>query len=162
MRSFRDGKIDILVSTAVVEVGVDVPNATVILIEGADRFGLSQLHQFRGRVRRSEEQAYCFLLSDSPSPESEERLAIMETVDNGFELAEQDLRLRGPGEYFGTRQSGLPDLRVARLTDIEMIKAAREEATQLLAGDPELTRPEHADLAAAVRKLWGRLSSEVS
>lgn len=162
MRSFRDGEIDILVSTAVVEVGVDVPNATVILIEGADRFGLSQLHQFRGRVRRSEEQAYCFLLSDSPSPESEERLAIMETVDNGFELAEHDLRLRGPGEYFGTRQSGLPDLRIAKLTDIEMIRATRDEATAMLKDDPELSAPEHEKLAEAVRKLWSRLSSEVS
>jgi ATP-dependent DNA helicase RecG len=162
MRSFRDGEVDILVSTAVVEVGVDVPNATVILIEGADRFGLSQLHQFRGRVRRSEEQAYCFLLSDNPSPESEERLAIMETVDNGFELAEHDLRLRGPGEYFGTRQSGLPDLRVAKLTDIEMIRATRDEATSILKDDPELRQPEHEKLAEAVQKLWGRLSSEVS
>jgi ATP-dependent DNA helicase RecG len=162
MRAFRDGEIDILVSTSVVEVGVDVPNATVILIEGADRFGLSQLHQFRGRVRRSEEQAYCFLLSDNPSPESEERLAIMETVEDGFELAEHDLRLRGPGEYFGTRQSGLPDLRVAKLTDIEMIKSAREEATKLLDADPELSQPEHAALGEAMRKLWGRVSSEVS
>ncbi|MEO8457754.1 MAG: ATP-dependent DNA helicase RecG [Chloroflexota bacterium] len=162
MRQFRDGEVDILVSTAVVEVGVDVPNATVILIEGADRFGLSQLHQFRGRVRRSEEQAYCFLLSDNPSPESEERLAIMETVDNGFELAEHDLRLRGPGEYFGTRQSGLPDLRIAKLTDIETIQATRAEATRMLEEDPELERPEHAKLAKAVRKLWDRISSDVS
>jgi ATP-dependent DNA helicase RecG len=162
MRAFRAGEVDILVSTAVVEVGVDVPNATVILIEGADRFGLSQLHQFRGRVRRSEEQAYCFLLSDNPSPESEERLMIMETVNDGFELAEHDLRLRGPGEYFGTRQSGLPDLRIARLTDIGMIKTAREEATKLLDDDPELTQPEHTALGEAMRKLWDRLSSEVS
>jgi ATP-dependent DNA helicase RecG len=162
MRAFRDHEIDILVSTSVVEVGVDVPNATVILIEGADRFGLSQLHQFRGRVRRSEEQAYCFLLSDSPSPESEERLVIMETVEDGFELAEHDLRLRGPGEYFGTRQSGLPDLRIAKLTDIEMIKSAREEATKMLDDDPELAQPEHAALGEAMRKLWDRISSEVS
>ena len=162
MRAFRDGEVDILVSTAVVEVGVDVPNATVILIEGADRFGLSQLHQFRGRVRRSEEQAYCFLLSENPSPESEERLVIMETVNDGFELAEHDLRLRGPGEYFGTRQSGLPDLRIAKLTDIEMIKTARDEATKMLDDDPELVRPEHAALGEAMRKLWDRVSSEVS
>jgi ATP-dependent DNA helicase RecG len=162
MRAFRDGEVGILVSTAVVEVGVDVSNATVILIEGADRFGLSQLHQFRGRVRRSDEQAYCFLLSDNPSPESEERLVIMETVHDGFELAEHDLRLRGPGEYFGTRQSGLPDLRIARLTDIAIIKTARDEATQLLDDDPELVRPEHAELGEAMRKVWDRLSSEIS
>ena len=162
MRSFRDHEIDILVSTSVVEVGVDVPNATVILIEGAERFGLSQLHQFRGRVRRSQEQGYCFLLSDNPSPESEERLAIMETTDNGFDLAEHDLRIRGPGEYFGTRQSGMPDLRIAKLTDIEMIETARREATQLLDDDPQLELPEHAALAARVSALWDRLSSEVS
>jgi ATP-dependent DNA helicase RecG len=120
------------------------------------------LHQFRGRVRRSGEQAYCFLLSDNPSPESEERLGILETVDNGFELAEHDLRLRGPGEYFGTRQSGLPDLRIAKLTDIEMIRTARNEATRILDEDPGLSRPAHARLGEAVRKLWERLSSEVS
>jgi ATP-dependent DNA helicase RecG len=162
MRGFRDHEIDILVSTAVVEVGVDVPNATVILIEGAERFGLSQLHQFRGRVRRSSEQGYCFLLSDSPSPESEERLAIMETVDDGFQLAEEDLRLRGPGEYFGTRQSGMPDLRVAKLTDVEMIMRARNEATRLLDEDSELARPEHAAIRERVRALWDRVNADVS
>jgi ATP-dependent DNA helicase RecG len=162
MRSFRDAEIDILVSTAVVEVGVDVPNATVIVIEGAERFGLSQLHQFRGRVRRSGEQAYCFLLSDSPTPESEERLGIMETVDDGFELAEHDLRLRGPGEYFGTRQSGMPDLRVATLTDGAMIEKARREATAIVEEDPELARPEHRQIGAQVRKLWERVTSDVS
>jgi ATP-dependent DNA helicase RecG len=162
MRRFRDGETDVLVSTAVVEVGVDVPNATVILIEGAERFGLSQLHQFRGRVRRSAEQAYCFLLSDNPSPESEERLGVMETVDDGFELAEHDLRLRGPGEYFGTRQSGMPDLKVARLTDVAMIEATRKEATDLLDGDPALSKPEHRLLGERVNALWGRITSEVS
>ena len=162
MRSFRDHEIDILVSTAVVEVGVDVPNATVMLIEGADRFGLSQLHQFRGRVRRSQEQGYCFLLSENPSPESEERLAIMETTDDGFELAEEDLRIRGPGEYFGTRQSGMPDLRVAQLTDVELIQATREEATRLLREDPELSAADHAAIGERVRELWSRVTSEVS
>lgn len=162
MRSFRDHEIDILVSTAVVEVGVDVPNATVILIEGAERFGLSQLHQFRGRVRRSSEQGYCFLLSDSPSPESEERLAIMETIDDGFQLAEEDLRLRGPGEYFGTRQSGMPDLKVAKLTDVEMIMRARNEATRILDEDLELAKPEHAAIRERVGALWDRLNADVS
>lgn len=162
MRAFRDHEIDILVSTAVVEVGVDVPNATVIMIEGAERFGLSQLHQFRGRVRRSSEQGYCFLLSDSPSPESEERLAILETTDDGFRLAEEDLRLRGPGEYFGTRQSGMPDLRVARLTDVEMIMRARQEATRLLAADPDLSRAEHRAVRDRVQRLWDRVNADVS
>ena len=162
MRSFRDGELDVLVSTAVVEVGVDVPNATVILIEGADRFGLAQLHQFRGRVRRSSEQAYCFLLSDSTSEEALERLLIMETVSDGFELAEQDLRLRGPGEYFGTRQSGLPELRVAKLTDVDLIDKARTEATRILEADGQLERPEHAALRAEVARKWDGVTGEVS
>ncbi|MDO8616458.1 MAG: ATP-dependent DNA helicase RecG [Dehalococcoidia bacterium] len=162
MRRFRDGELDILVSTAVVEVGIDVANATVMLIEGADRFGLAQLHQFRGRVRRSSQQAYCFLLSDNPSPEAQERLEIMERVNDGFELAEEDLRLRGPGEYFGTRQSGLPDLKVAKLTDVDLIVLARDEATRLLADDPELRSPAHAALQEQVKRLWGRIAAEVS
>jgi ATP-dependent DNA helicase RecG len=162
MRAFRDGELDILVSTAVVEVGVDVPNATVMLVEGADRFGLAQLHQFRGRVRRSTEQAYCLLLSDGQSPEVRERLRIMETVHDGFALAEEDLRLRGPGEYFGTRQSGLPDLKVARLTDVPLIELARVEATRLLEGDSELRAPEHAGLRREMEELWGRISAEAS
>lgn len=162
MRAFRDGALDVLVSTAVVEVGVDVPNATVMLVEGADRFGLSQLHQFRGRVRRSTEQAYCFLLSDSPTAEAMERLQIMETVDDGFRLAEEDLRIRGPGEYFGTRQSGMPDLRVANLTDVELIELARREATKILEEDPDLSRPEVRAIRERVNELWERLNAEVS
>jgi ATP-dependent DNA helicase RecG len=162
MREFRDGELDVLVSTAVVEVGVDVPNATVILIEGAERFGLAQLHQFRGRVRRSSEQAYCFLLSDNDSQEAMERLQIMETVNDGFKLAEHDLRLRGPGEYFGTRQSGLPDLKAARLTDVDLIELTRGEATRLLAEDPELARPEYAPLKLEVDRRWSGVSGEVS
>ena len=162
MRAFRDHELDVLVSTAVVEVGVDVPNATVILIEGADRFGLAQLHQFRGRVRRSAEQSYCFLLSDNVSSEAMERLQIMETTSDGFRLAEEDLRLRGPGEYFGTRQSGMPDLKVAQLTDVELIEEARTEASLLLDEDPELRRPEHQALRLAVERMWGRISAEVS
>jgi ATP-dependent DNA helicase RecG len=162
MLAFRDHKLDVLVSTAVVEVGVDVPNATVILIEGADRFGLAQLHQFRGRVRRSSDQAYCFLLSDNTSSDAMERLQIMETTSDGFRLAEEDLRLRGPGEYFGTRQSGVPDLKVAQLTDVELIEEARAEASALLDADPELQRPENEPLRLAMERVWGRISAEVS
>jgi ATP-dependent DNA helicase RecG len=162
MRSFRDGELDVLVSTAVVEVGVDVPNATVMLVEGADRFGLSQLHQFRGRVRRSGEQAYCFLLSDSAGEEAEDRLRVMETTSDGFKLAEEDLKLRGPGEYFGTRQSGMPDLKLAELTDVELIELARAEARSLLEEDPELELPEHLAIKATSEALWGRLSGEIS
>ncbi|MEX0800483.1 MAG: ATP-dependent DNA helicase RecG [Dehalococcoidia bacterium] len=162
MRSFRDGDLDVLVSTAVVEVGVDVPNATVMLVEGADRFGLAQLHQFRGRVRRSSTQAYCLLSSDNESEEAQERLRIVETTHDGFKLAEEDLRIRGEGEYFGTRQSGLPDLKVARLTDVALIEQARGEATRLLDEDPELSRPEHAALGARVSELWARITAEAS
>jgi ATP-dependent DNA helicase RecG len=162
MRAFRDYELDILVSTSVVEVGVDVPNSTVILIEGADRFGLSQLHQFRGRVRRSEEQGYCFLLSETQSEEAMDRLLIMETTESGFDLAEEDLRIRGPGEYFGTRQSGLPDLKVASLTDVEMIEDTRKEATRILDADPQLEDPNHVTLRENVNRIWDRVTADVS
>jgi ATP-dependent DNA helicase RecG len=162
MRAFRDGDLDILVSTAVVEVGIDVANATIMLVEGADRFGLSQLHQFRGRVGRGEHQSYCILLSDNPSEEAQERLSLMETIYDGFRLAEEDLRLRGPGEYFGTRQTGMPDLKVARLSDIDLIEKARAEAARLLEADPSLARPEHSLLERQVSYLWERVTAEVS
>jgi ATP-dependent DNA helicase RecG len=138
MRSFLAGEAQMLVSTAVVEVGIDVPNATVILIDGADRFGLAQLHQFRGRVGRGDARSYCLLLSDNASPEASERLKLMEQTQDGFELAEADLRLRGPGEYFGTRQSGLPELRLARLTDVGLLTDTRDEASSILDSAPEL------------------------
>jgi ATP-dependent DNA helicase RecG len=162
MRAFRDGRLDILVSTAVVEVGIDVANATVMLVEGADRFGLSQLHQFRGRVGRGEHQSYCILLSENQSEDVQERLQLMESIYDGFRLAEEDLRLRGPGEYFGTRQTGLPDLKVARLSDIDLLEQARAEAARLLEADPELARPEHRPLARQVSHLWDSLTAEVS
>ena len=152
MRDFRDHRLDILVSTAVVEVGVDIPNATVMMVEGADRFGLAQLHQLRGRVGRSDIQSYCLLLSDSPSAEARERLQIVEKTQDGFALAEADLRLRGPGEFFGTRQSGLPDLKVAQLSDVPLIELARTEASRLLEGDADLVRPEHAPLKEEVAR----------
>jgi ATP-dependent DNA helicase RecG len=154
MRSFRVGGIDILVSTPVVEVGIDVPNATVMLIEGAGRFGLSQLHQFRGRVGRGEFQSYCLLLAESPKAVGRERLAIIEQIQDGFALAEEDLRLRGPGEFFGTRQSGLPDLRMARLPDVGLLERAREEAIHLFQHDPELRQPDNALLAGEMARLW--------
>ncbi|MCB9482799.1 MAG: ATP-dependent DNA helicase RecG [Dehalococcoidia bacterium] len=150
MRAFADHEADILVSTAVVEVGIDVPNATVMIIEGADRFGLAQLHQFRGRVGRGEHPSTCFLLADDPTPDAEERLSIMERTRDGFELAEADLQLRGPGDLFGTAQSGVPTLRVASLLDAPLIDAARQEAEQLLDADPELKSEEHRALRYAI------------
>ena len=156
MRLFTAGEFDILVSTSVVEVGIDIPNAVVMLVEGADRFGLSQLHQFRGRVRRSEYQSYCLLLAEAPSAEGRQRLGIIEQTQDGFVLAEEDLRLRGPGEFFGTRQSGLPDLRMARLSDVALLELARNEAIGLFQQDPGLKKPQHGLLAKEVARLWER------
>lgn len=156
MRRFRDGHLDILVCTPVVEVGIDVPNAVVMLIEGAERFGLSQLHQFRGRVGRGEHKSYCLLLSGTASIEGQERLRIIERTRDGFVLAEEDLRLRGPGEFFGTQQSGFPELRMARLSDVSLLDVARKEAILLLQHDPGLKRPEHRLLADEVAQLWRR------
>jgi ATP-dependent DNA helicase RecG len=146
MRAFRDRQLDVLVSTAVVEVGVDIPNATVMLIEGAERFGLAQLHQFRGRIGRGERPSVCILLSDLPDPGANERLqAVVDTTD-GLKLADTDLRLRGPGDFFGVRQSGLPELKVARLDDAPLVESARSAAVAILERDPELSEPEHAAL----------------
>jgi ATP-dependent DNA helicase RecG len=160
MRRFRNGEADVLVSTAVIEVGIDVPNATVMMIEGADRFGLAQLHQFRGRVGRGTAQSYCLLLSDEPSEEARKRLELMEETTDGFRLAEADMELRGPGQFFGTKQSGLPGLKVAKLTDVKLIELTRAEASRLLDEDPGLTRPEHHALNRAVSLLMQSVVDE--
>jgi ATP-dependent DNA helicase RecG len=154
MRRFRAGGLDILVSTSVVEVGIDVPRASVMLVEGAERFGLSQLHQFRGRVGRDKEQGYCILIPEKLSPEAAERLHLMERVHDGFALAEKDLELRGPGEFFGTHQSGLPDLKLARLTDLQSVQLARQEAMTLLEKDPGLEKAEHRALRKQLSLAW--------
>jgi len=154
MSAFNRHETDILVSTSVVEVGIDVPNATVMMVESADRFGLSQLHQFRGRVGRGEAQSYCMLLADHPSDVALLRLDILEHTLDGFKLADEDLKLRGPGEFFGTRQSGIPDLRMAKLSDVPTLEAARAEAEMLFAQDPDLKSPAHQALMAEVARLW--------
>jgi ATP-dependent DNA helicase RecG len=154
MVAFRNHEYDILVATAVIEVGIDVPNATTILIEGADRFGLAQLHQFRGRVGRGIHQSYCILVSDRENEVTKQRLEAMETTTDGFKLAEIDLQLRGPGEFFGTRQSGTPDLKVARLADTRLLHAASREARHILADDPQLDHAEHLLLKAKVYAFW--------
>ena len=136
-------RLDILVSTSVVEVGIDVPNATVMLIEGADRFGLAQLHQFRGRVGRGEHESYCALFTDSESPEAWNGWMPWWPPHDGFVLAEKDLELRGPGDFLGTRQSGLPDLRVAQLSDTATLVMAREAARSVFAQDPEAGQLPH-------------------
>lgn len=158
MQDFKNKKIDILVSTAVVEVGIDIPNATVMLIEGAERFGLSQLHQFRGRVGRGSDQSYCFLFpSNGKSPESA-RLQALEKHGSGFDLAEIDLELRGPGAFLGTRQSGLPDIAFENLANARLIAIAREKAETLLQSDPELNN--HPLLKKALQKFEERIHLE--
>jgi ATP-dependent DNA helicase RecG len=154
MVAFRNHEHDILVATAVIEVGIDVPNATSMVIEGAERFGLAQLHQFRGRVGRGVHQSYCILISDKENEITKTRLEAMENTTDGFKLAEIDLQLRGPGEFFGTRQSGTPDLKVAQLADTRLLHAANLEAQNILADDPTLEKPEHAALKAKVDAFW--------
>ena len=147
MREFKEGAVHVLVSTTVIEVGIDVPNASVMLIEHAERFGLSQLHQLRGRVGRGPWKSYCILLAGSSSEDARRRIAAMTETNDGFRIAEVDLELRGPGDFFGTRQSGLPEFRVADLLrDGAMLEEARREAFALVQADPQLTASEHRGL----------------
>lgn len=162
MALFRDGEAQILVSTSVVEVGVDVPNATVMLIEGANRFGLAQLHQFRGRVGRGADKSYCILFPEHDEAAENERLKAMTETNDGFDLAERDLEQRGPGEFLGTRQSGFAGLQLASLTDVRLIDTVRRDAQGLLDADPQLEKSEHKHLAAAMSTYWNHRKGEPS
>lgn len=159
MNELRAGKIDILVSTTVIEVGIDIPNATVMLIRDAERFGLAQLHQLRGRIGRGAAQSYCVLMSDSHAPVAKERLKVMSESEDGFMIAEADLKLRGPGEFFGIRQHGLPELRLANLIqDGRILEEAREDALAIMDLDKEQKKPEFAPLYAQLGNFWQNLN----
>ena len=155
MTAFAGGELDVLVSTTVIEVGVDVPNAALMVVENADRFGLSQLHQLRGRVGRGKHQSYCVLVTSTRNPDSRARLKVLTKTTDGFQIAEEDLKLRGPGDFFGQRQHGLPQLRIADLAgDMRVLKEAQLAAQALLERDPGLKRPEHAPLLKQVHRLF--------
>lgn len=157
MRAFRDGEIDVLVATTVIEVGVDVPNATVMLIEDADKFGLAQLHQLRGRVGRGEAPGEVLLFADPKTESSRRRMEAIVSTHDGFQLAEEDMRLRGEGQLLGERQHGLPELRLASLAlDTDLLEAARADAAALVEADPKLSRPEHVPLAEELRRRFSR------
>ncbi|HEY7428944.1 MAG TPA: helicase-related protein, partial [Gemmataceae bacterium] len=157
MESFRKHELDLLVCTSVIEVGIDVPNATLMVIEHAERFGLSQLHQLRGRVSRGPVAGQCYLFAEPPSEEGRQRLRAFLRTTDGFALAEEDMRLRGTGEFFGTRQHGVGELRVGNLVrDGDLLGLARKDAFALVAADSGLHRPEHALLRAAVLERYGK------
>jgi len=162
MLDFRDRKYHILVSTTVIEVGVDIPRATIVLIEGANRFGLAQLHQFRGRVGRGETQSYCLLIPDSDDAAENERLMVMTQTNDGFLLAEKDLEQRGPGDFLGTRQAGFSELRMASITDVRLIDTAHREAQAIFEKDPDLAATEHQLLAAMLKRFWSDGKGDIS
>ena len=156
MENFRKRKTDVLISTIVIEVGVDVPNATVMVIEGADNFGLAQLHQLRGRIGRGQSKSYCLLFADTENETTKSRLEIMTRTNDGFQIAEHDLKLRGPGEFFSTRQHGLPDLKIANIVDdFDLLTLARKNAFELAANDPDLIQPENKNIRTVLIDKFG-------
>jgi ATP-dependent DNA helicase RecG len=161
MKAFRAGEVDILVATTVVEVGVDVPNAALMIVENADRFGLSQLHQLRGRVGRGEHKSYCVLFEGMGGNAARERLDVLRRYGDGFEVSRRDLELRGPGDFFGSRQHGLPELKIASLlSDMDILGAAQEDARLILEDDPELQKPENAALAGSIAEMFSNVSGK--
>ena len=157
MSRFKENEIKLLVSTTVIEVGVDVPNAVIMVIENAEQFGLSQLHQLRGRVGRGTEQSHCILITDNRSEYTRARIDTMVRTSDGFEIANEDLRLRGPGDFFGNKQHGLPELKIADMSsDVEILQETKILSEEILENDPKLTKTENSGLRKLVTKLFER------
>jgi ATP-dependent DNA helicase RecG len=155
MDDFKNQKLDILVSTTVIEVGVNVPNSNIMIIYNAERFGLAQLHQLRGRVGRGDHQSYCILINEGNNKVARERMRILQQTTDGFKISEKDLELRGPGEFFGTRQHGIPELKVANLfTDMEILKIAQKEALEIIKEDPNLSSSKHYYLKQKIQAMF--------
>jgi len=163
MSNFKNRNIDVLVSTTVIEVGVNVPNATIMIVENAERFGLAQLHQLRGRVGRGNYQSYCILINNSKSEISKERMDIMEKTTDGFIISEKDLELRGPGEFFGTRQHGLPELKIANLfKHISVLKTVQKEIEKIIQEDPDLTLEQYPLIKRKLEEKFFSLEEDLS
>jgi ATP-dependent DNA helicase RecG len=158
MTRMTKGEIDLLISTTIIEVGIDISNATIMVIHGAERFGLAQLHQLRGRVGRGKHQSTCYLISDAPKEDQQKRLQALESTNDGFKVAETDLEIRGPGDFFGTQQSGIPPLQVADLLrDLPILEIARKEAFEIIERDPGFTEPENRGLGELIKARFHHL-----
>lgn len=162
MNSFRKGKYDILVSTTVIEVGVDIPNASVMVIEGANRFGLAQLHQLRGRIGRGSNQSICFLIPETNDSITNARLTALQETNDGFKLADIDLQQRGPGDFLGYRQSGFKDLTLQNIMNVELIEKARTFAEHIFTDDPFLEKAEHAEMKKKLHYFWNETIGELN